>query len=42
MRKPQKNNAIINGGFFILSPKVLDFIEGDNTVWEKEPIRKIN
>lgn len=39
--KPQKNNAIINGGFFILSPKVLDFIEGDNTVWEKEPIEKL-
>jgi glucose-1-phosphate cytidylyltransferase len=29
---------MINGGFFILSPKVLDLIEGDSTSWEGEPL----
>lgn len=31
----------INGGFFVLSPKVLDRIEGDSTVWEKEPLESL-
>jgi glucose-1-phosphate cytidylyltransferase len=31
----------INGGFFVLSPKVLDYIEGDDTIWEQEPLQKI-
>lgn len=36
--KPQGDGAWINGGFFVLSPKTLDFIEGDDTIWEKEPM----
>ena len=32
------DNARINGGFFILSPKVFDYIEGDHISWEREPL----
>jgi glucose-1-phosphate cytidylyltransferase len=32
--KPQGDGAWINGGFFVLSPKVLDYIEGDHSIWE--------
>jgi len=35
--KPQ-GTTWINGGFFILSPKVIDYIAGDQTVWEREPL----
>ncbi len=31
----------INGGFFVLSPKVLDYIAGDATVWEREPMERL-
>jgi glucose-1-phosphate cytidylyltransferase len=31
----------INGGFFVLSPEVLDYIEGDHTVWENEPLDRL-
>ena len=31
----------INGGFFVLSPEVLDYIEGDQTVWENEPLDRL-
>lgn len=33
--------AYINGGFFVLEPEVLDFIEGDSTVWERGPMEKL-
>ena len=33
--KPAGDGGWINGGFFVLSPKVLDYIEGDATVWEQ-------
>ncbi|MDE8601612.1 glucose-1-phosphate cytidylyltransferase [Marinomonas sp. RSW2] len=36
--KPQGDGAMINGGFFVLSPKVLDLIDGDSSTWEKEPL----
>jgi glucose-1-phosphate cytidylyltransferase len=36
--KPLGDGSWINGGFFVLSPKVLDRIEGDATVWEREPL----
>ena len=39
--KPLGDGAWINGGFFILSPKVLDYIAGDDSTWEKEPIEKL-
>jgi len=31
----------INGGFFVLSPKVAEYIEGDATVWEREPMERL-
>lgn len=36
--KPKGDGAMINAGFFILSPKVIDLIEGDSTIWEQEPL----
>ncbi len=36
--KPAGDGAMINGGFFVLSPKVLDLIEGDHAIWEQEPL----
>lgn len=38
MEKPKGDGATINGGFFVLSPQVLDFIADDKTVWEREPL----
>src|SRR5947209_8223861 len=35
LEKPQGDGGWINGGFFVLSPKVLDLIEGDETIWER-------
>ena len=32
---------MINGGFFILSPKVIDLIEGDQTIWEGYPLQSL-
>ena len=39
--KPRGDGNWINGGFFVLSPKVGDYIEGDATVWEKEPMTNL-
>lgn len=39
--KPQGDGNWINGGFFVLSPKVIDRIAGDATVWEKEPMESL-
>ncbi len=39
--KPQGDGAIINGGFFVLSPSVIDLIDGDETSWELEPLLKL-
>ncbi len=39
--KPQGDGARINGGFFVLSPKVLDRIDGDSSVWEQEPLKNL-
>ena len=36
--KPQGDGALINGGFFVLSPNVLKRITGDDCVWEQEPL----
>jgi glucose-1-phosphate cytidylyltransferase len=32
---------MINGGFFVLSPKVIDLIAGDQTIWEQEPLESL-
>lgn len=39
--KPHGDGAWINGGFFVLSPKVIDYIEDDATVWEREPMERL-
>jgi glucose-1-phosphate cytidylyltransferase len=39
--KPRGDGGLINGGFFILSPKCLDLIEGDGTAWESGPLNSL-
>lgn len=39
--KPKGEGGWINGGFFVLSPKALEYIEGDMSVWEQEPLEKL-
>jgi glucose-1-phosphate cytidylyltransferase len=39
--KPPGDGARINGGFFVLSPKVFDYIPGDATSWEREPLERL-
>jgi glucose-1-phosphate cytidylyltransferase len=39
--KPKGDGAMINGGFFVLSPKVLNLISSDHTIFEKEPLMKL-
>lgn len=39
--KPKGDGAMINGGFFVLSPKVLQHIQNDNTIWEQEPLMNL-
>jgi len=39
--KPKGDGALINGGYFVLSPKVIERIEGDETTWEQEPMKSL-
>lgn len=39
--KPKGDGGMINGGFFVLSPKVIDLIPGDDSVWEREPLETL-
>ena len=39
--KPKGDGAVINGGFFVLSPKVIDRIADDNTTWEQYPLMSL-
>lgn len=39
--KPKGDGAMINGGFFVLSPKVIDYIGDDKTVWERDPLERL-
>jgi glucose-1-phosphate cytidylyltransferase len=39
--KPQGDGGWINGGFFVLSPRVIDYIENDSTTWERKPLEKL-
>lgn len=41
LEKPHGDGGWINGGFFVLSPKVIDLIEGDLTLWEREPLERL-
>jgi len=39
--KPRGDGAWMNGGFFVLSPEVEHYLDGDETVWEEEPLRRL-
>jgi len=39
--KPRGDGGMINGGFFVLSPKCVDFIEGDDSIWELAPLNQL-
>jgi len=39
--KPKGDGAWINGGFFVLEPKIFDYIKDDSVIWEKEPLEKL-
>ena len=39
--KPKSDGAMINGGFFVLSPKVIDYIADDRTIWEHGPLERL-
>ena len=39
--KPKGDGAMINGGFFVLSPKVLNYLVDDSTIWEQEPLMNL-
>ena len=39
--KPRGDGGMINGGFFVLSPKAIDYIDGDATIWEREPLSNL-
>jgi len=39
--KPHGDGAWINGGFFVLEPGVIEYIEGDDSVWEEKPLRRL-
>jgi glucose-1-phosphate cytidylyltransferase len=41
VEKPRGDGGWINGGFFVLSPKVFDLIAGDSTIWEAEPMVRL-
>ncbi|BCO84627.1 MULTISPECIES: glucose-1-phosphate cytidylyltransferase [Mycobacterium] len=41
VEKPRGDGGLINGGFFVLSPSVLDYIEGDQTSWEGPPLTRL-
>lgn len=40
--KTDGDGALINGGFFVLSPKVLDYIDDDDTIWERQPLENLS
>ncbi|MEZ5099308.1 MAG: glucose-1-phosphate cytidylyltransferase [Thermoleophilia bacterium] len=41
VEKPQGDGAWINGGFFVVEPAALDYIDGDETTWEREPLERL-
>ena len=40
--KPEGDGDWINGGFFVLEPKVFDYLTDDKTIWEREPLEKLS
>ncbi len=41
IEKPEGKSGLINGGFFILSPKIFDYIENEQTSWERESLKNL-
>ena len=41
LEKPPGDGGWVNGGFFVLSPRALDYIDGDATLWEREPMETL-
>ena len=39
--KPSGDGGWVNGGFFVLEPGVLDYIDGDDSIWEREPLERL-
>jgi glucose-1-phosphate cytidylyltransferase len=39
--KPLGDGSLVNGGYFVLEPEVFDYVKGNNTVWEKEPLENL-
>jgi glucose-1-phosphate cytidylyltransferase len=39
--KPEGDGGWVNGGFFVLEPEAIDYVEGDATVWEREPMERL-
>jgi len=39
--KPVGDGNLINGGYYVLEPSIFDYIEGDNTIWERSPMEKL-
>jgi glucose-1-phosphate cytidylyltransferase len=40
--KPQIGEGWINGGFFVLEPQIANYIDGDQTIWEREPLERLS
>tara|TARA_X000001036_G_C20652072_1_gene795450 strand:+ start:976 stop:1749 length:774 start_codon:yes stop_codon:yes gene_type:complete len=40
--KPKGDGSWINGGFFVLTPEVFNYIDGDETIWEEKPLQKLS
>jgi glucose-1-phosphate cytidylyltransferase len=40
--KPEGDGDWINGGFFVLEPKIFDYIDDDDTIWEQDPLQKLS
>ena len=41
IEKPRGDGGLINGGFFVLSPRVVDLIDGDDSIWERAPLVRL-
>jgi glucose-1-phosphate cytidylyltransferase len=39
--KPKGDGGMINGGFFVLSPRVLDYLSSDEDIWEQQPLQRL-
>jgi glucose-1-phosphate cytidylyltransferase len=42
VEKPKGDGGMVNGGFFVLSPKVIDLIDDDQCIWERKPLEKLS